>query len=91
MKHFLNLTHVVILALHWQNPAPSFVARITRTHKRSLETLFLCLSFFGGLCEGTSVRRFSCIGTTNFAQPATLLFRSNGGSSQLNTRGLHHV
>ena len=90
MKHLLNLTLGVILARHWQNPVPRLVPRITRTHKRSPATLFLCLSVFGRLCGGASARRFSFDGRTNSVQSASLLVGPNGGSFLLHRR-LHHV
>ena len=91
MKHLLNLTHGVILQRHWQNPGPSLNPRIKRTHKRSLEALFLCLRFYGGPCGALSGGRFSFVGRFNFAQSAALLLEPNGGISQLIKRGLHHV
>lgn len=90
MKYLLNLTHGVTLARHWQHPVPRLVPRIKRTHKRSLVTLFLCLSVFGRLCGGASARRFSFDGRTNSVQSASLLVGPNGGSFLIQRR-LHHV
>jgi hypothetical protein len=91
MKHLLNLNLGVILARHLQIQVPALTGRIKRTHKRSPATLFLCLSVFGRLCGGASARRFSFDGPVSSVQSASLLSDSNGGSSQLFKRGLHHA
>lgn len=89
MKHLLNLTHVVILARHWQNPVSRLTSRTKGRTSVHLIRFFCAYDFMVGCVEALR-RAVSFDGKVNSAQSATLLIDLNGGSYPIQRR-LHHV
>lgn len=90
MKNFLPISLIALnLIWRWQNPVPSFAARIKGRTSVPRRRFFCAYRFMVGCVEHPWVA-VSFDGTANFAQSAALLFRSNGGSSQIQ-RSTHHA